>query len=62
MLYIFKGILPGFIQASLFKIQGLLKDFHTVFNDYKLLKNTDFQVKILFEMLDCITKDINFRK
>ena len=24
------------------------------------MKNPDLNVKILFEMLDCITKDINF--
>ena len=30
-----------FIQASLCKIQGLLKDFPTVFKDWKLMKNTD---------------------
>ena len=37
----------GFIQASLSKIQGLLKDFPTVFKDLKLKKNTDLHVKIL---------------
>ena len=32
-------ILTGFIQAKLCLIQGFLKDFPTVFKDYKLKKN-----------------------
>ena len=36
----------GFIQASLSKIQGLLKAFPIVFKDLKLMKNTDLSVKI----------------
>ena len=53
----------GFIQARLCKIQGLLKDFPTVFKDWKLKKNTDLHVKILFwKLLESITKDISLRK
>ena len=36
----------GFIQASLSKIQGLLKDFPAVF---KFMKNTDLSVKCLLQ-------------
>ena len=41
----------GLIQASLSKIQGLLKNFPTVFKDVKLMKNTDLHVKML--LLKC---------
>ena len=41
----------GFIQASLSKIQGLLKDFPTIFKVWKLKKNTDLHVEIL--LLKC---------
>ena len=40
-----------FIQARLCKIQGLLKDFPTVFKDWKLKKNTDLHIIIL--LLKC---------
>ena len=30
------------------KIQGLLKDFPTVFKDLKLMKNADLHVKVKF--------------
>ena len=40
--------ISGFIQASLSKIQGLLKDFPTVFKD-KFIKNTDLSVKCLLQ-------------
>ena len=40
--------LAGFIQASLSKIQGLLKDFPTVFKDLKFMKNTDISNKSYF--------------
>ena len=39
----------GFIQAGLSKIQGLLKDFRTVFQRLKFMKNTDLSVKILLQ-------------
>ena len=39
----------GFIQAGLSKIQGNLKDFHTVFQGLKFMKNTDLSVKILLQ-------------
>ena len=29
------------------KIQGLFKDFYTIFKDNKLMKNTDLHIKIL---------------
>ena len=38
----------GFIQAGLSKIQGLLKDFPTVFHGLKFMKNTDLSVKFYF--------------
>ena len=38
--------MTGFIQARLCHIQGLLKDFPTVFKDWKLKTNTDLHVKI----------------
>ena len=38
----------GFIQARLCKIQGLLKDFPTVFKDWKLKKLTDLQFIFYF--------------
>ena len=41
------------IQARLCKIQGLLKDFSTVFKDWKLKKNTDLHIKIL--LLKCLS-------
>ena len=31
----------GFIQASLYKIQELLKDSPMCFKDYNVMKNTD---------------------
>ena len=34
----------GFVQASVSKIQGLLKASSTVFKDLKLIKNTDLSV------------------
>ena len=37
----------GFIQASMSKIQGLLKASPTVFKDLKLMKNPDLIIKIL---------------
>ena len=43
--------ITGFIQVRLCKIQGLLKDFPTVFKDWKLKKNADLRVKIL--LLKC---------
>ena len=39
----------GFIQAGLSKIQGLFKDFPTVFQRLKFMKNTDLSVKILLQ-------------
>ena len=39
--------ITGFIQASMSKIQGLLKDSPTVFKDLKLMKNTDLSVKVI---------------
>ena len=42
-------IKAGFIQASISKIQGLLKASPTVFKDLKLTKNTDLSVKILLQ-------------
>ena len=41
-----KDILSEFIQASMGKIQGLLKASPTVFKDLKIMKNTDLSVKI----------------
>ena len=39
--------IPGFIQASMINIQGLLKASQAVFfKDFKLMKNTDLSVKI----------------
>ena len=35
----------GFIQASLSKIQGLIKDFPIDFKDNKFMRNTDLSVK-----------------
>ena len=39
----------GYIQTSLSKIQGPLKDFPTVFKDNKSMKNTDLSVKCLLQ-------------
>ena len=39
----------GFIQASLNKIQGLLKDIPTVFKDHKFMKITNLSVKCLLQ-------------
>ena len=41
--------ISGFIQASLSRIQVLLKDFFTVFKDQNFMKNTDLRVKILLQ-------------
>ena len=41
--------LSGFIQASMSKIQGLLKATPTAFKDLKLMKNTYLSVKILLQ-------------
>ena len=38
-----------FIQASLSKIQGLLKDLPAVFKDYKVMKNVDLHNEILLQ-------------
>ena len=54
---------PGFLQASLCKVQGLqglLKDFPTVFKAWKLMKNTG--KNSTSEMLESITDDISFKK
>ena len=48
-----------FIQASLCEIQGLLKDFHTVFKDLKLFKILIYTLKFYFRNA---TKDTSFRK
>ena len=58
--FLYLSNIAGLIQARLCKIQGLFKDFSdfpTVFKDWKLMKNTDLQVK----MLESITKDISLR-
>ena len=48
MVFLHQGsYITGFIQAGLSKIQGLLKDFPTVFQGLKFMKNTDLSVKIL---------------
>ena len=39
--------LSWFIQASLCKIQGLLRDLPAVFKDYKIMKNIDLHIEIL---------------
>ena len=44
-------VLPGFIRASLSKIQGLFKDFLKLsysFEGLKVYENPDFSVKTLF--------------
>ena len=43
------------VQSRTF--QGLLKDFPTVFKDWKLMKNTDLHIKILF--LKCLTASLD---
>ena len=44
-----KGVIPGFIQANMSKIQGLLKTSLTDFKDLKFKKNNDLSVKILLQ-------------
>ena len=43
-----------FVQASMSKIQGLLKASPTVFKDLKLMINTDLSVKNLLQK--CLTE------
>ena len=43
------GLITGFIQASMSKIQGLLKATPTIFKDLKLMNITDLSVKILLQ-------------
>ena len=49
---------PGFINTSLCSIQRLFKDFKKtllqVFKGYKIMKNTDLQIKILLQK--CLTE------
>ena len=58
--------LPGFIQASMSKIQGLLKDFSSPSNSFQGLKNNEkYWSKCsnsTSEMLDCDNGDISTGK
>ena len=49
----------GLIQASMSKIQGLLKAAPTFFNDLNLMKNTDGSVKIRLQK--CYTEIMDWR-
>ena len=50
-----KSLQVGLIQAGLsIKIQGLFKDFPTVFQGLKFMKNTDLSVKI--QLQKCLSE------
>ena len=57
-------------ETTLCKIQGLLKDSPMVVKDYKFMKNTDFNLCLVFlkcmylssEMLDRDNEEISIRK
>ena len=42
----------GRFESNSRTFQGLLKDFYTVFQGLKFMKNTDLSVKILTEIME----------